>query len=94
MFQVALATLYYISGLLSNYCIVLYRRECFTGKYTTREFVDDVISVIFLEICRRLAPFAFYIYFKAFLIFFHCRALFSSVLFLKNIVTMSHLAVL
>ena len=38
MFQVALATLYYISGLLSNYCVLLYRHE----------FVDDVISVISL----------------------------------------------
>ena len=48
------------NGCIYIYIYILYRHECFTGKYTTRkihknyirdpsgEFIDDVISVISL----------------------------------------------
>ena len=88
--------------LVSQYYL-LYRRECFTGKYTTckihknyiqdwfifhnltREFIDDLISVISLRNLQASLNFT-YTFFKVLLIFCHCRALFRSVLFLKIIV--------
>ena len=61
--------------------------EWFIFHNLIREFIDDVISVFSSKICRRLRPLNFnYTFFKALLIFCHCRALFSSVLFLKIIV--------
>ena len=53
-----------------------------------KELIDDVISVISLrnlERVLRLLNFT-YTFFKALFMFCHCRALFSSVLFLKIIV--------
>ena len=55
--------------------------------YNLLEFIDDVISVISLQ-KGVFRPLNFnYTFFKALFIFCHCRALFSSVLFLKIIVS-------
>ena len=75
----------------------IYRHECFTGKYTTRK-IHKKISHTWVYRWRNfgnfpkkfvgvLRPLNFnYTFFKALLIFCHCRALFSAVLFLKIIV--------
>ena len=93
----------FLSPFLRFSYFLLYRHECFTGKYTTRKIHKNYIrdpgglfSIIshvsffgnfppkFVGVLRRLN--FNYTFFKALLIFYHCRALFSSVLFLKIIV--------
>ena len=77
-----------------NILCLLYRHECFTGKYTTRKIHKNYIrdpsglfSIISL-VSLLLRPLNFnYSFFKALVTFCHCRALFSSVLWLKIIVS-------
>ena len=54
------------------------RHHLITHTNLTRKFIDDVILVITYHFL-----YSTYTFFKALLIFCHCRALFSSVLFLK-----------
>ena len=77
-----------------NILYLLYRHEWFTGKYTTRKIHKNYIrdpsglfSIISL-VSLLLRPLNFnYLFFKALVTFCHCRALFSSVLWLKIIVS-------
>ena len=77
-----------------NILYLLYRHECFTGKYTTRKIHKNYIrdpsglfSIISL-VSLLLRPLNFnYSFFKALVTFRHCRALFSSVLWLNIIVS-------
>ena len=87
---------------------LLYRHECFTGKYTTRKIHKNYIrdtSGLFSIISHMSLSMTYFgnlpskfvgvlrllnfssTFFKALRIFCHCRALFSSVLFLKIMVT-------